>query len=42
VFVIPLRGQPGTDSVHSLRAIVKSLLRRHRLRCVSIGEEGAT
>jgi hypothetical protein len=41
VFVIRLRGRPGADGIRSLRAILKNLLRHHRLRCISIGEERA-
>jgi hypothetical protein len=42
IYTIKLRGRSsGPDDIRSLRAILKTLLRRHRLRCVSVSEEGA-
>jgi hypothetical protein len=41
VFVIKLRARPGDDGIRSLRAILKTLLRRHRLVCVDAREERA-
>jgi hypothetical protein len=40
--VIRPRGRPGVDDIHSLRAILKTLLRRHQLRATSASEEDAT
>jgi hypothetical protein len=42
VFVIRLRARPGSDGIRSLRAILKTLLRRHRLVCVDAREERST
>jgi hypothetical protein len=42
VFVIKLRARPGRDGIHALRAILKTLLRRHRLRCIDAREERST
>jgi hypothetical protein len=39
IFVIKLRARPGADGIRSLRAILKALLRRHRLVCVDAREE---
>jgi hypothetical protein len=39
VFTIRLLGRPGVDDIRDLRAILKSLLRRHQLRCVDLCEE---
>jgi len=38
VYLLRLQGKPG-DSVHGLRAVLKTLLRRHGLRCVDAREE---
>jgi len=38
VFVVRLQGG-SRDDVHALRAILKALLRRYRLRCIGIAEE---
>ena len=38
VFTIKLRGKGGRDDIHELRWILKSLLRDHALRCVSVSE----
>jgi hypothetical protein len=38
-FVLHLRaGLGGIDSIHALRALLKILLRRFNLRCISIRE----
>jgi hypothetical protein len=37
-FVLTLRPEPGIDPIRSLRWGLKSLLRRHGLRCVAIME----
>ena len=37
-FVLTLVAKPGTDSIRSLRAALKLLLRKYRLRCTSIEE----
>jgi hypothetical protein len=39
VFVLRLRAPPGLIGIHGLRVLLKVLLRRHQLRCVSISEE---
>ena len=39
VFVIKLQAGPGTDSIRALRALLKILLRRFGLRCLSAREE---
>jgi hypothetical protein len=39
VFVLRLEGEQGRHSIHALRALLKVLLRRHRLRCVEAREE---
>ncbi len=39
IYVIRLQGKPGAAGIRALRAILKALLRRHKLRCISIGEE---
>jgi hypothetical protein len=40
VFVIKLRPtRPGADGIRGLRVILKSLLRRHGLRCTTAYEE---
>jgi hypothetical protein len=42
VFVIKLQAGPGTDSIRALRALLKILLRRFGLRCLSAREEQRT
>ena len=37
-FTITLRPEPGVDPIHALRAVLKSLLRRYGLRCISAHE----
>lgn len=39
IFVIKLRPSPEVDSIHALRAVLKFLLRRFGLHCISIEEE---
>jgi hypothetical protein len=39
IFVIKLRARPGADGIRALRAILKVLLRRHRLVCIDAREE---
>jgi hypothetical protein len=42
IFVIRLRARAGDDdAIRELRAILKILLRRHRLKCIDVREEGA-
>jgi hypothetical protein len=41
VYVVRLRARPGDDGVRELRAILKALLRRHRLKCISVEESAA-
>src|SRR6516164_8115680 len=38
VFMIKLRGRAGADNIKALRAILKALLRRHQVRCISACE----
>jgi hypothetical protein len=38
VFTIRLRPEPGVDGVKALRAVLKSLLHRHGLRCLEAHE----
>jgi hypothetical protein len=38
VFVLKLRPEPGRDPIRELRHVLKGLLRRHGMRCVSIEE----
>jgi hypothetical protein len=42
VFVIKLQAAPGTDSIRALRALLKILVRRFGLRCLSAREEQPT
>jgi hypothetical protein len=42
LYVVKLRGRSGADNVRDLRWLLKVLLRRHRLKCVDVREEGAT
>jgi hypothetical protein len=39
IYLIRLRGRNGSDDIRSLRAILKTLLRQHRLRCIAISKE---
>jgi hypothetical protein len=39
VYVLKLRPLPGVDAIRALRWVLKGLLRRHGLRCVSVEEE---
>ena len=38
IFVVRLRAEQGIDGIRALRAVLKSLLRRHGLRCLSARE----
>jgi hypothetical protein len=38
-FVLTLQPQPGVDPVKALRWILKTLLRRHGMKCVDVHEE---
>ena len=38
-YALRLRAEPGVDAIRALRAVLKILLRRHGLRCVSAYEE---
>ena len=42
IYLTRLRGPPGMADIHALRALLKTLLRRYRLRCISVGEEPLT
>jgi hypothetical protein len=42
IFVVRLRGRAGArgaDNIRDLRAILKVLVRWHRLRCIDVREE---
>jgi hypothetical protein len=39
VYTLRLVPQPGVDAVKALRAALKTLLRRHGLRCTSIKQD---
>jgi hypothetical protein len=36
VFVLQLRPEPRVDAIRALRQALKTLLRRHGLRCLSV------
>jgi hypothetical protein len=36
VYQLRVRGEPGVDEIRALRALLKSMLRRFGLRCLSI------
>jgi hypothetical protein len=38
VFILHLRPEPGVDPIHALRAVLKELLRRHGMKCLSAAE----
>jgi hypothetical protein len=38
-FVLTLQPLPGVDPVKALRWILKTVLRRHGMRCVNVHEE---
>jgi hypothetical protein len=37
-FALKIEGQPGRASIHSLRALLKVLLRKHHFRCLDARE----
>jgi hypothetical protein len=37
-YAITLEGPAGADSIHTLRHVLKALLRRHQLRCTHAEE----
>jgi hypothetical protein len=39
IFVLRLRPEKGVDPINALRHVLKTLLRRHGMRCVSVDEE---
>jgi hypothetical protein len=39
-FVLTLRPEPGAAGIRALRWLLKVLLRKHKLRCISIEERG--
>jgi hypothetical protein len=41
VFLVRLRALPGVDGIRALRAALKVLLRRHKLKCLSVEIEPA-
>jgi len=38
-YALRLRAEPGVDAIHALRAVLKTMLRRYGLRCLSAHEE---
>jgi hypothetical protein len=38
-FVLRLRALPGRDAIRELRMALKTLIRRHGLRCIEVTEE---
>jgi hypothetical protein len=38
IFILKIEGKPGTEGIRSLRWLLKTLLRRHGLRCVEVSE----
>jgi hypothetical protein len=40
IFVLTLRAMPGAAGIRALRWLLKVLLRKHKLRCISIEERG--
>jgi hypothetical protein len=40
IYILRLTPTPGTDGIKALRMVLKVLLRRFGLRCISIEEEG--
>ena len=41
VFLVRLRALPGVDAVRALRVVLKTLLRKYGLKCLSIEVETA-
>ena len=41
-FTITLRSKDDSDSIRSLRWVLKRLLRQHQMRCVSVQETNVT
>ena len=39
VYVIRVRARPGNEGIRSLKAALKALWRRYRLRCVGVEQE---
>jgi hypothetical protein len=38
-YALRLRAEPGVNAIHALRAVLKNMLRRYGLRCLSAYEE---
>jgi len=38
-YALRLRAEPGINAIHALRAVLKTMLRRYGLRCLSAYEE---
>jgi hypothetical protein len=38
-YALKLRAEPGVDTIHALRAVLKNMLRRYGLLCLSAYEE---
>jgi hypothetical protein len=38
IFILRIEGKPGAAGIHALRALLKSLLRRHGFRCLDVRE----
>jgi hypothetical protein len=39
IYKLSVRAEPGVDGIRALRWLLKSMLRRHGLRCVDIRRE---
>jgi hypothetical protein len=42
IFILRLQGKRGSNSaaaIRALRAVIKTALRRHKLRCISVQED---
>jgi hypothetical protein len=37
-YALELRAEPGVNAIHALRAVLKNMLRRYGLRCISAHE----
>jgi hypothetical protein len=39
IFTLRIEGQPGRASIHALKALLKTLLRRHHFKCLDLRED---
>ena len=39
IFVLRFSGPPGASGIHALRALLKTLLKRHKFRALDVREE---